>query len=225
MRSHDISEARPEPSVAESASTWMQVVFGGISVSVAIAGLVIAYFAWVRPHSPAGDDPAVQPVAPSVAAGIATEHTTTKHTAAGTTAPNTAAAEVIATTPPSRMVALGDLPAEIGGGNLRHDGANLMMACATGQSADRQREVRYDLAGRYSAMTAKITVAKAPDGDSQLQLKIFTDDLQAEVQTLSKGTSGDLSVPLTGVQKLRVELTCQSRAGELAFHDPHLTHI
>ena len=49
-----------ESAVAETASTWMQVVFGGLGLSVAIVGAIIAYFAWVQPHSP-NDDNAAPP--------------------------------------------------------------------------------------------------------------------------------------------------------------------
>ena len=54
--------------LAESASTWMQVVFGGLGLSVAIVGAVIAYFAWVQPHSSSDGEPSgAKPAGPAAA--------------------------------------------------------------------------------------------------------------------------------------------------------------
>ncbi|WP_433825876.1 NPCBM/NEW2 domain-containing protein [Actinoplanes sp. CA-015351] len=222
MRERGLDESRragpqAEPdgrSVAESASTWMQVVFGGISLSVAIAGLVIAYFAWVQPNSPDDaadtDDPGARPVTPPAA-------TSPVVTTSPATAPDP-------TTTPGQIVALAGLDAEIGGSNVQQSGPDLTVQCPTGLSTDRQRKIQYDLAGRYLTFTANLAVAKAPDDDSQLQVKIFADDRQSAVHTLTKGKTAGLDVPVAGVQKLRIELVCQSRAGEMTFKGPGLTH-
>ncbi|RAK25993.1 NPCBM/NEW2 domain-containing protein [Actinoplanes lutulentus] len=197
--------------MADTASTWMQVVFGGISLSVAIAGLVIAYFAWVQPNSPADTaDPGARPVTPPAA-------TSPVAATSPATAPEPA-------TTANEVVALAGLDAEIGGSTVQRSGQDLTMACPTGLSTDRQRKIQYDLAGRYLTLTANLAVSKAPDNDSQLQLKVFADDRQAAVHTLSRGKTADLDVPVAGVQKLRIELVCQSRAGEMTFTDPGLTH-
>ncbi|MEU4558634.1 NPCBM/NEW2 domain-containing protein [Actinoplanes sp. NPDC023936] len=186
-------------------------MFAGISTSVAIAALVIAYFAWIRPHSP--DGPAEPPAA--APAPAATTAATTPHPTDATTA--TAAA-----TTARQGVGLTALEPEIGGDKIRVTGGELAMPCATGQSNDRQRSVQYDVAGRYTAFTANIAVAEAPDVDSQLQMKIFADDRQAAVHTLVKGKTETAHVPLDGVSKMRIELTCQSRLSELTITEPRL---
>ncbi|MEU8242274.1 NPCBM/NEW2 domain-containing protein [Actinoplanes missouriensis] len=209
--------AAPAPddaSVAASASTWMQVVFGGISTSVAIAALVIAYLAWIRPHSPDG------PPEPPAAAITTTTVTTIGATATAATAPPPVDATTTAAA--AGQVGLTTLDPEIGGDKIRITGGNLAMPCASGQSSDRQRSVQYDLAGRYTAFTARIAVAKAPDSDSQLQMKIFADDRQATVHTLADGKSETAHVPLDGVSRMRIELTCQSRLSELTITEPRL---
>jgi hypothetical protein len=188
-----------DSAVAGTASTWMQVVFGGLGLSVAIVGAVIAYFAWVQPHSSNDDNPPPGP------AGT---------TAARTTGP-----------PASQRVALATLTASTGGGNFRPDGSGLDMACASGQSIDRQRSVEYDLLGHYAALGADLTVSKARDGDTALQVAVFADDRGVGTYTLKKdGTSRRLDVSLAGVGRLRIQLTCQFPDGEVRFGDPLLTH-
>jgi hypothetical protein len=184
-----------DSAVAGTASTWMQVVFGGLGLSVAIVGAVIAYFAWVQPHSSNDDNGPPRP-------------------AGRTTAP-----------PASQLVALASLTASTGGGNFRPDGSGLDMACASGQSTDRQRSVEYDLLGHYAALGADLTVSKARDGDTPLQVAVFADDRGVGTYTLKKdGTSRRLDVPLAGVGRLRIQLTCQFPDGEVRFGDPFLTH-
>lgn len=195
-----------DSAVAESASTWMQVVFGGLGLSVAIVGAVIAYFAWVQPHSPADDKGSSGPAT----AGPAVPTTTTA----------TATAAL-----PSRQVPLGGLAASTGGGNVRPDGSDLVMACASGQSTDRQRTIEYDLLGNYAALSADLTVPKARDGDTPLQLAVFADDRGAGTYTLKKdGTVRRLDVQLAGTARLRIQLTCQFPDGEVRLGNPLLTH-
>jgi hypothetical protein len=196
-------------SLVAAASTWMQVVFGGLSVTIAIAGLVIAYFAWVKPHSPdenAGHSEKGRPTAP--AAGV------TANDVAPTPPP----------TPDRRTVALADQVPTVGGSNVRRSGSDLTMACASGETTDRQRAVEYDLAGRYVAMTAKLTVSKASDSDAKLQMKVFTDDLKVADVVLTKGKSADMDLPLDGKDTLRIQLICQLPNGEITLGAPNLMH-
>jgi hypothetical protein len=196
-----------ESAVAESASTWMQVVFGGAGLSVAIVGLVIAYFAWVQPHS-AGDDPGDDKPAAAPGAATSAAKTTTS-----------------ATTAPPKQVPLSSLAATTGGSNLRPAGNDLTMACASGESDDRQRSVEYDLLGNYARLNADLTVPKARDGDTPLQVAVFADDRGAGTYTLKKdGGSRRLDMPLTGVGRLRLQLTCQFPDGEVRLGNPLLTH-
>jgi hypothetical protein len=190
--------------LAESASTWMQVVFGGIAVILAVVGLVIAYFAWVQPHSPDGraDKPAADNLPPQV--------TTTTGTA---TAPTAAAAGT----------ALGKLTATVGTSNIKRDGDDLVIGCATGQSTDRQRVVEFDLLGRYAGLETEVRVSKARDTETPLQLKIFADGPEIANRAFTKAGATRLSVPLTGAQKMRLQLTCQFPDGEITLGDPTLT--
>ncbi|MEU8230536.1 hypothetical protein AB0C12_13160 [Actinoplanes sp. NPDC048967] len=192
-------------SLAESASTWMQVVFGGLGVAIALVALVIAYFAWVQPHSPAADDDKAEPAPPAPVTG-----TTTPETAGPTTA--------------AAGVPLVRLTPAVGAGNVRPADDDLVIHCATGQTSDRQRVVEYDLLGRYTALNAELRVSRARDGDTPLQLKVFTDDAIAANQVVTKGKSAPMRIPLDGKQKMRVQLTCQFPDGEIKLDNPELDH-
>jgi hypothetical protein len=193
--------------LADSASTWMQVVFGGLGVSIAIVAVVIAYFAWVQPHSPDGGDGANPPDVAKPGPGATTTGVPPP------TAPATA-----------DVVALGELTPTVGAGNLRRSGADLVMRCATGQSSDRERIVEFDLLGRYTALAAELRVSKARDADTRLQLKILADGPQVADHQLTKVNPTPLSIPLDGKQKLRFQLTCQFPDGEITLASARLTH-
>jgi hypothetical protein len=194
--------------LAESASTWMQVVFGGLGVSVAIVALVIAYVAWVQPHSSDGDGDRADPAGPVATGTVAT----------GNGAPSTPAPAAAAT------VALRELTPTVGAGHVRTAGDDLVMRCATGGSSDRQRTVEYDLLGRYTAMEAGVRVSKARDNDTPLQIRIFADGRETATRTVTKATDTRLSIPLGGMQKMRLRLTCQFPDGEITLADPKLIH-
>jgi hypothetical protein len=192
-------------SLAESASTWMQVVFGGLGVAIALVALVIAYFAWVQPHSPAADDNKAEPAPPAPVTKAATPET------AGPTSAG-AAVPLVRLTP------------TVGAGNVRPADDDLVIHCATGETSDRQRVVEYDLLGRYAALKAELRVSRARDGDTPLQLKVFTDDAIAANQVVTKGRSAPMRIPLDGKQKMRVQLTCQFPDGEIKLDNPELDH-
>jgi hypothetical protein len=222
-----------ESAVADSASTWMQVVFGGLGLSVAIVGVVIAYFAWVQPHSPGDDDKAAadgpSAATPSVAAPSSANPSSANPSSANPSSANPSAAAPSASAGANpavtRQVPLGRLTAATGGGNVRPDGPDLVIACATGQSSDRQRTIEYDLLGNYAALSAELTVSKARDTDTPLQLAVFTDDRGAGTYTLRKdGASRRLDVALAGAGRLRLQLTCQFPDGEIRLSQPALTH-
>src|SRR4051812_35055693 len=206
-----------ESALAESASTWMQVVFGGLGLSVAIVGVVLAYFAWVQPHSPGDDGPKPADAAPGSA---------TRAAGSATRAPGSAtAAPGASPTAAPRVVPLGSLAASTGGGNVHPAGDDLIMECATGQTTDRQRAVEYDLSGHYTALATALTVTKAHDADTALQVAVFVDDHQVDARNLTKGgAAAPLDVPLTGGNHLRLELTCQLPDGVVRFGAPTLTH-
>jgi hypothetical protein len=182
----------------------MQVVFGGIAVTIGIVALVIAYFAWVQPHSPDG-------TAAPPPAGTSTT------TANGTTA----------TVPPATVAAAGTALATltpiVGTSNVQRSDDDLMIHCATGQSTDRQRIVEYDVLGRYAALETELRVSKARDDETPLQVKVFADGLEVTNRALTKASTTRTSVPLSGVQKVRLQLTCQFPDGELTLGDPTLT--
>jgi hypothetical protein len=198
-------------SLAESASTWMQVVFGGLGVAIALVALVIAYFAWVQPHSPADDNKA-EPAPPAPVTKAATPETAGP--TADTAGPTAAAAGV----------PLVRLTPTVGAGNVRQADDDLVIHCATGQTSDRQRVVEYDVLGRYTALKAELRVSRARDGDTPLQLKVFTDDAIAANQVVTKGKSAPMRIPLDGKQKMRVQLTCQFPDGEIKLDNPELDH-
>jgi hypothetical protein len=191
--------------LAESASTWLQVVFAGLGVTIALVAAVIAYFAWVQPHSPDGDEVAAPPDPAATATGPGRT----------TPLPTTVA-------PTAAGVALGELPPTVGATYIRRSGADLVMPCATGQTGDRQRIVEYDVLGRYTALDAELRVSKARDRDTPLQIKIFADGPEVANQIVTKGVTTRLSVVLDGRQTMRVQLTCQSPDGEITLGNPRL---
>jgi hypothetical protein len=197
-----------DKTLAESASPWMQVVFGGLGVCIAIVALVIAYFAWVQPQSPNNndEDPADPPPGPAATA-------TTRTDVPVTAAPSTAAG-----------VSLSELTPTVGAGNVRRSGDDLVIHCATGQSDDRLRKVEYDLLGRYTGMDAELRVSKARDSDTPLQLKVFADGPEAANKVVTKGKTTRLSISLEGRQKVQVQLTCQFPDGEITLGSPKLIH-
>jgi hypothetical protein len=214
-----------ESALAESASTWMQVVFGGLGLSVAIVGLVIAYFAWVQPHS--SDDGRTGGDKPAAAALGSTAAPALPATTAAVPATTAAVPATTGATPAagSKAVPLGRLEATTGGGNVHPAGSDLTMPCATGQTTDRLRTIEYDLSGHYTALTAGLTVTKAHDADTALQVAVFVDDHQIDASNLTKGgAAGRLDVPLTGGSHLRIQLICQLPDGEVRFDAPTLTH-
>jgi hypothetical protein len=195
------------PTGASDAATWMQVVFGGIGVTVAIVAAVLAYFAWVQPHSPDTPAPIAQP-------GTATDVTTATSAAPAATVRATSA----------RRTSLGRMTPDAGGSNVRAAGGDLTMPCASGQSDDRQRTVEYDLRARYTTLEADLRVSRAPDEDSRLQIKIFADDREVANHTLATGKADPLKVPVDGAGRMRIQLICESPESEIKFGNPTLIH-
>jgi hypothetical protein len=189
--------------LADVASTWMQVVFGALGVGIAIVGLVIAYFAWIQPHSPDGGNQAGPPVS-----------ATTTGTAPASPA-NRISGKI--------QVALAELAPSFGGANIHRSGGDLTLPCASGESNDLLRTVEYDLLGRYSTIDGELRVSKARDADTALQIKVFADGQEAAKYILTKGKSIRLKVPIVGRQQMRVELTCQFPDGEITLGNPTLT--
>lgn len=186
-----------DKSLMDSASTWMQVVFGGLGVCVAIVALVIAYFAWVQPHSPDTPDPP----APGPTKGPPTRQDL--------------AAE---------SVALSTLTPTVGVGNVSRSGDDLVIHCASGESTDRFQKIEYDLLGRYTTLEVEVRVSKARDNDTPLQLEILADRSSAANRILKKPDVTRLSVPLAGRQTMQVQLTCQFSDGEITLSGPKLIH-
>ncbi len=197
------TESAPEPDdgkVAAAVSTWIQVVFGGLGVAIAVVALVIAYYAWVRPHAPADDDAPVQ--ATRTTAGAAAPE-------AGQEVPGSKQA-----TPGERATPLAELTPTAGGSSVRARDRDLLMPCATGQSGDRERTVEYDLLGRYAALRAGLRVTKARDDETSLQVKVFADGRQIANHVVTRTVPAAIDAPVAGKQKLRIQLTCQFPDGE-----------
>ncbi|GAA0582315.1 hypothetical protein GCM10010172_79270 [Paractinoplanes ferrugineus] len=215
--------------VAADAATWMQVVFGGAGVAIALVAAVFAYFAWVQPHAP--DEPTPGPVG-TTGAVATTGSAPTATTGPATTGPATTRPAVTgpATTGATqatggRQVPLGRLAPSAGGANIHPAGGDLVMPCASGQATDRQRTVEYDLAGRYTGVTARLRVSKAPDTDSLLQVKVFSDGKEVANQNVTGAASVPLSSQFSGTTTMRIQLTCQSPDSEITFENPTLSHM
>jgi hypothetical protein len=195
----------------------MQVVFGGLGLTVAIVALVITYFAWIHPQS-SNDSGGVTPGPPTatIPAGI-----TATPDGTATTAGGVPAAQPTAT---GQQVALTGLTPAVGGSNIHKQGGDLTMPCASGSASDRQRTVEYELAGRYVNLSATLVVAKAPDSDAALQVKILTDEQQAKSVVLTSGKPEPVNVALDGKQSLEIQLTCQSPDSAITISAPTLTH-
>ncbi|WP_433362395.1 hypothetical protein ACQPZX_30250 [Actinoplanes sp. CA-142083] len=201
--------------VADAAS-WTQVVLAGVGVVVAIVAAIFGYFAWIQPHSPASSTTAEAKLSAAPAP------VSTTQPAAGTGSTTPAAATPV--TPVAGTVALASLAPAAGGANIHAGGGGLVMPCASGQSDDRQRTVEYDLLRRYAGLETDLTVSKAPDADSKVQIKIFADGREAANRTLKKGPASRLKVPLDGTEKLRIQLTCEFPDSEITLGNPALAH-
>ncbi|HEX5204955.1 MAG TPA: hypothetical protein VFW27_33975 [Actinoplanes sp.] len=204
---------------AADAASWMQVALGAIGVVVAIVAAVFAYFAWIQPHSSeeTGRPPAAANTAGANTGGANTGDANTGDAIgdAGSGGPAAAGGERV---PLSRL-------RPVAGAAYIHAGAgNLTMPCASGQSSDRQRTVEYDLLNRYTSLATNLTVSKAPDADSRVQIKIFSDGREVANRTLKRGPQDRLDVPFEGVEKMRIQLICESPESELTLGDPSLVH-
>jgi hypothetical protein len=192
---------------ASDAATWIQVVLAGAGVTIALVAAVFGYFAWVQPHEP-------KQVAPAPVTTTAVTTITTAATGAATTA----------TVAGGKRVALGQVAASAGVTNVRAVGGDLVMACPNGQSNDQARTVEYDLRGLYTGLEAQLRVSKAPDDDSAVQVKVFSDGREAANKTLTRTATGALDVRFSGTGKMRIQVVCQSPDSEITFGNPTLIH-
>ncbi|GIE93541.1 hypothetical protein [Paractinoplanes rishiriensis] len=207
-------QQRPE----QAASTWLQVAFGGMSVTIALVAAVIAYFAWVQPHEPGAGAAAGDTGRRAGEAGNGTPTGTTAARGSG----EPATKKPITKKPATKKLA--SLEPTLGGTNLRRSGNDLVLPCATGQTTDRQRTVEYDLFGRYATAEAALTVTRARDGESPAQIKILADGLVATTVTVTRNHPARLNVPLAGRQKMRLQLTCQFPDSEVTIGNATLIH-
>jgi len=168
----------------------------------AIVGVVIAYLAWIQPHSPdSGSGPAAgSPAASTSASGIGPSPAT------------------VPGGQPGRY--LTDLPPSAGAGSaVIPPGTRgvLQVRCATGQTGDRYRFVEYDLLGAYAGLTARASVAGPIRPESQAEVEVFTDGRLADNHVFSPRQQADLAAALTGAQQLRLQVTCQDPAGTVTI--------
>ncbi len=205
--------------MATDVSTWVQVIFAGMGVAIALVALIIAYFAWIRPHAPQDDPDRAAPVpAPSGPAAPSLA-------SSGPAAPGSASSGPVGTTgfPPAASTVLTGLTPTIGGSDIRTRDGDVALPCATGQTGDRQRTVEWDLRGLYASLRAELLVSEARDDDTSLQMKIFADGRQVGNHVVRRTAPARVEAALDGKQKLRVQLTCQFPDGEVVLRSATLT--
>ncbi len=179
---------------------WLYVV-----EATTILGVLISLGAWLWPQSQSGG-PGTQP------GTVTTATTGTGPTGTGTG--TTGNADGGATVP------LDSIPPDEGGANLgtlpkdlSADPAYahaLTVHCATNQTTDQFRRVRYQLLGRWAHLHLTVhAYAPGPD-ESAVQVEVFLDDQRAAGQTVTVGHSADVDAALDGVQKMELRITCQS---------------
>lgn len=191
---------RPEPQ-QPTRSPWQRSVQLVGLVVIPLVALLVAIMAWQFPVK--SDDPTTtSPTAPGTATG-GTD--TTSSTRPGSSQP------------PGR--ALTDLEVAAGTGNTRVDGGAVSMACGTGESHDRSREVEYRTRGAYQRFTARISATEVPRPEIRTQLQVFS-DTTVVFDVVLRGTEAvPVDAELDGGQLLRLRLTCQHRDTVLVISD------
>ncbi len=214
------TESAPAPDdgkVAAAVSTWIQVVFGGLGVAIAIVALVIAYYAWVRPHAPAGEGGDQVTTTTGAAGPVSGQAAPGEGNVSGQAAPGEKPGEKN-----ERATPLTELTPTAGGSSVQARSGDLIMPCASGESDDRQRTVEYDILGRYAALRAGLSVSKARDDETSLQIKIFADGRQIANHVVTRKAPATVNAPIAGRQKLRIQWTCQFPDGEAELRAPAL---
>lgn len=177
-------------------------------------GLLVALVGLVLDHNPfgGGSEPALTAAAP----------TTTQRPPA----PTTTTATTTTPPPPSAPAVryLTGLAPDTGGGNVQRVGAHsLRMACGTGESDDKYREVSYLVppAADHRSFASGVSAAGARDTRIQAQLILDAQSVRSVVVTAGA------SLPLTWTgprpERLTLRIVCDPGATAATFTDPALS--
>ncbi|WP_344611252.1 hypothetical protein [Dactylosporangium salmoneum] len=88
------------------------------------------------------------------------------------------------------------------------------MPCGSNNSGDTKRLVSYLLEKRYVNLTADVHSYKANPDEYRVQLRFYADNNQPQVVELTGNQQQQFTMPVDGVKKLTLELTCE-RPGAL----------
>jgi hypothetical protein len=174
-------------------SPWQRSAQLAGLVVIPLVALLVAIMAWQFPVRP---DDAI---------------TTTSATVPGTAEGGAGTSSARPGPSQSASRALTDLEVAAGTGNTRVDGATVSLACGTGESHDRSREVEYRTRGAYQRFTATLTATEVAAPEIRTQLQIFSDTTVVSDIVLVGTETVPVDAELDGGQILRLRLTCQHR--------------
>lgn len=202
----DQDETPAPPWPVRPRRTWTRHRVELATLAVALVGVLVALGAWLLPR-----DPGRTPAGPGPTAGPAP-------TVPGTD-PATGTTQPAPDGPPRYLV---ELTPAVGGGTVQRTGdRSLVMACGTGESDDRQREVTYDLP-RTGYRTFRTTARPAGQRDTRLQVTVIVDGTVATRPVLTAGAVRELAADVAGASRLTLRITCDPGAGPATFTDPGL---
>jgi hypothetical protein len=185
-----------------------------VGTLVALIGLAVALLAWLNPTSPANPTAAAPAVVDSTGSSTASSATPG---GSGSTPPGTSTADV-------RYLA--EMSPATGGPNLQTGGRigrhAMLIRCGTGESDDPSREVAWDLVGDYARFAATVTVSGQADPKSRVEVQVLADDVQADKKVLTLGGSASLNLPLSGVHRITLRITCEFPSMKVTFVDATL---
>jgi hypothetical protein len=124
--------------------------------------------------------------------------------------------------PPRRY--LTDLTPDSGGGYVQRVGSHsLRMACGSGDSDDRQREVSYVLPPAVTYRSFSSGVGAAGSRDTRIQTVLLVDQRQVAAPVLPTGSSTRLTWSGQSAGQLTLRIICDPGATTATFTDPALS--
>jgi hypothetical protein len=119
---------------------------------------------------------------------------------------------------------LTDLATDSGGGNVQRVGSHsLRMACGSGDSDDRFREVSYVLPPAVTYRSFTSTVSAAGARDTRIQALLLIDDQQVTAPLVPTGSKETLAWSGERAGRVTLRIVCDAGATTATFTDPLLS--
>lgn len=175
-----------------------------IAEAATVLSLVVALIAWWFPHDDdkKPENPArTMPPAPATTGGS---------TSASSAAPAEAGKSLLGVNP------------ERGAGNLEKADSALVVACASGSSGDRNREIAYPLFRSYGQFTVDLVAAGSAPKETRIQLQVFADQNQVANEIVRVGARSSVRASVSDAETLTLRVTCESPNGIARLENPAL---